>query len=170
MEMADITDVEVKLFNPETRSDTTYPMTFADGSGPVTLFKEGSKEWVMNYQTHERENKTKQIFFTPKFYRKPDLGSILNFGEEQTFLVVDPSRSALNLDLNKGVYVKKIPLESKVIEEGSIIEGYKQIRERYEKEGKNDLILELNRNNIPLTEETLIKLTPAQTPSTKPSP
>jgi hypothetical protein len=168
--MADITDVEIKIINPESKTDINFPMTFADGSGPVTLTKEGPKEWVMNYQSHLRENIAVQKYLTPKFYRKPDLGSILNFGEGQTFLVVNPSKSALNLDQEKGVYVKKIPLESRVIEKGSIIEGYKQIKKKYENEAKNDLILELDKNNIPLTKDTLIKLSPIQTPSTKPGP
>ena len=168
--MADITDVEVIKINPESQTDTNFRMAFADGSGPVTLSKEGPKEWVMNYQTHVREKKSVQQNFFPEFYQKPELGSILNFGEGQTFLVVDPSKSALNAERFNGVYVKRIPSESITVEKGSIIEGYKQIRERYENEGKKDLILELDKENIPLTKESLTKFTPVQTPPTKPGP
>jgi hypothetical protein len=138
----------------EEQPETVYMLRFSDAGDPVTIVREiGPKSYEMNRTTNFREKCGTKVTINPKLTENLPTGSLLNLGVGQTFLVVEPKKSAMAGSFGKSIYVRRIPLET-TNKDGEVIEGFDQIKADYESKGKGRLVYEIGSGNVPLDDRT----------------
>ena len=145
--------IKGQIQSKESKKTGDFMMRFADDGMPATLYGENkSKEWIRDSRTGMRRQGGEEIAVTPRFFEIPEPGSVLELGIGQTFQIVEPKPHIIKSSGPDSVYVKRIPLEDTVGENGVTIKGYRTLAKELEDAGKKDMVLSLF--DAPLTDNT----------------
>ncbi len=160
--MADVTNIEGTVAKSiDTVVTKEVPrenlmMRWADGGDPATLYlSKRQAEYTLDARTGIRNAKNPDAPVTPEFTEPMPEGSIIDLGEGQTFLVSPSSNRAIQNQFPESVFVKRIPTEDKVDENGKNIEGFAGLNQRFQAEGKTYMVYSKENGNIPLSKKTV---------------
>ena len=155
--MVDISALEqtgVKIGVKEVPQESLM-MRWGDGGDAVTLYLSQKKgDYTLDYKTGIRSDQSTETTVTPVFTQSIASGSIINFGEGQTFIVASPNNRGIEERYPDSVFVKRIPLYDATNEKGEKIEGYDTLAEKLKREGNSWMILSMKDDNIPLSDRT----------------
>lgn len=147
--MSDITGVETTLkpsavisaAGTKEAPQGNFMMRFADGGEPVTLYTQGEEKCIRDERIGMGRIQREERAETPRFAEPLSVGSVLSLGENQTFLVSPASNRAIERQYPNSVFVKRIPLEDIVDENGNLIEGFNTLSQRLVAEGNAHAVI-----------------------------
>ena len=154
--MGDVSTAETKiLVDVKEAPQENLMMRWGDDGSPATLYLSQKKgEYVRDERTGLRRSQDQEVAVTPVFTQSIAPGSIMDFGEGQTFEVTKAPNKVTQEKYPNSVYIKRIPLENGVDGTGKRVRGFNTISKELLEKGTGWMILSMKDDNIPLADKT----------------